>query len=121
MSNYSQAVRERFLSQLALAQSALVLEDLEAHPAIRLRGRQREVSAILPSLCPLTAACYHSVGVLFGVEDYRFAAEELAIPRGMASVIAGAADGAATSPWRQRCFAWWRAQVLGAVEAAHAP
>jgi hypothetical protein len=116
MSDYSQQIRERFLSQLALAAEVMEKPDVREHPAIRFHLLDRSVTRhVLPLFCPLTAVCYHVHLVLFGAGDYVYAAEELAIPRGMARAIALAADAIKAPRWRQRCLDWWREHLLASL------
>lgn len=117
MSDYSRAVRQRFLSQLALAAESMEQPDDQGEPILRLRGRGAPVPGpeVMTLFCPLTAACFHVNDALFAIQDYRYAAEELALPRGMGEAIAQAADGAGVTAWRWDALTWWRRQLLAAL------
>lgn len=116
MSTYSRSVRARFLSQFALACASLTVAPYSAaEPSLRLYRPITEALGTIRTLCPLTATCFHATNTLFYSRDYPHAAEELAMPRGMAHAIARAADATVTTPWRQRCLEWWRAQLLAGL------
>lgn len=116
MSDWSRQRRAHFLSLLALS-----LDALERVPPslvggmIRLRTRHPGVP-YPPRLCPLTAACWHATGTRHALNNYRQAGEDLALPRGMALLIQGAADREPLSPRRQPARNWWHTRLVDTLD-----
>ena len=110
MRHSSAAKRYRFLAQLTLAAvDDQVGHDLEELRLVRPHGT-------VTVLCPLTAVCWHALASLYTIPHYREAAQELAIPRGMARAIQTAAD----DPGCMR-VAWWRRQLEAAMGVQPVP
>lgn len=114
MSVYSWEIRQRFLAQLSLATVGMHRCAIDLHPHIRF-VEDEDVPSF--EYCPLTVVCHHVYGTHYFQNVFYHAAEDLAIPRGMAQAIALAADRTEwKSPWREKVLAWWRHQMLDATE-----